>query len=98
MTEPGPRPAGQTQRSRWIPIAGTPPVQGKTFMANDIPRLMSVIDAANRLGVSTSFLNKLRVSGDGPPFVKIGTRVVYDPADLAVWLGGQKRASTGGAA
>jgi len=61
----------------------------------DIPQLLSVNDAALRLGVSVSFLNKLRVSGSGPPFAKIGTRVVYDPADLSVWIEGQKRASTG---
>jgi hypothetical protein len=64
-------------------------------MTNDIPRLLSVSEAADRLGVSISYLNKLRVSGDGPPFVKIGTRVVYDPADLVAWLQGQKRVSTG---
>jgi len=61
----------------------------------EIQKLLSVAEAAERLGVSMSYLNKLRATRDGPPFVKIGARVVYDPVDLAAWLDGQKRASTG---
>jgi hypothetical protein len=57
-------------------------------------RLISTIEAADRLGVSASYLNKLRVTGGGPPFVKIGARVSYDPADLTVWVEKQKRSST----
>jgi hypothetical protein len=64
-------------------------------MTQYIPTLLTVADVSDRLGVSVSYLNKLRGSGGGPPFVKIGTRVVYDPADLAAWLEGRKRASTG---
>ena len=57
-------------------------------------RLLTVPEAANSLSVSASYLNKLRVTGGGPPFVKIGARVAYDPADLADWLSKQKRSST----
>lgn len=58
-------------------------------------RLLNVTEAAERLSVSASYLNKLRVTGGGPPFVKIGARVAYDPADLVAWLAGQKRTTTG---
>jgi hypothetical protein len=61
----------------------------------DALTLLSTVEAAGRLGVSASYLNKLRVTGGGPPFVKIGARVAYDPADLATWLDAQKRTSTG---
>ena len=57
-------------------------------------RLLNVTEAAERLSVSASYLNKLRVTGGGPPFVKIGARVAYDPADLAAWLETQKRTTT----
>ncbi len=57
-------------------------------------RVLSVTEAAQRLGVSVSFLNKARLTGDGPTFIKIGTRVAYDPADLAAWLDARKRHST----
>lgn len=31
--------------------------------------------------------------GKGLPFVKLGSRVMYDPADLAAWVERQKRGS-----
>lgn len=59
------------------------------------PRLFNVNEAAHWLGVSVSFLNKARLTGDGPVFAKVGTRVVYDQADLVAWLEASKRQSTG---
>jgi hypothetical protein len=50
--------------------------------------------AAQRLGLSTSFLNKARLDGSGPPFIKLGARIVYDPADLAAWAEARKHRST----
>ena len=50
--------------------------------------------AAEFLGVSVSTLNKLRVSGGGPPYLKLGRRVVYDPADLEAWSASRRRTST----
>jgi excisionase family DNA binding protein len=59
------------------------------------PRLLTVSEAAQRLGVSVSYLNKLRGSGGGPAFMKLGSRrVAYDPADLAAWLQECRRTST----
>ena len=57
-------------------------------------KLLTTPEAAERLGVSASYLNRLRVTGEGPPFVKLGTRVTYDPADLAAWIEARKRRST----
>lgn len=43
--------------------------------------------AAARLGVSTSWLEKLRVRGDGPPYYKVSPRrVLYRIADLTAWM------------
>ncbi len=59
------------------------------------PRLLNVNEAADRLGVSVSYLNKLRLSGKGPAFLKLGARrVAYDPADLTAWLNECRRTST----
>lgn len=57
------------------------------------PRL-KVADAAQHCGVSASLLNKYRVSGDGPPYLKIGAAVVYDRVDLDAWLIGRRRRHT----
>jgi len=42
--------------------------------------------AALRVGLSVSSLNKYRVHGGGPPYFKIGRRVVYDLAAVDSWL------------
>lgn len=53
--------------------------------------------AAKALGVSASYLNQLRVRGGGPPYAKIGKRIVlYDEADLREWANAQLRRSTSG--
>jgi excisionase family DNA binding protein len=57
-------------------------------------RLLNVVEAAKRLGVSASYLNKLRIKGGSPPYLKIGARILYEPADLSAWLASRKRRST----
>ena len=51
-------------------------------------------DAARHLGLSESTLNKLRLTGGGPIFIKLGRRVLYDVKDLEDWLGRHRRSST----
>lgn len=55
---------------------------------------LSTPQVAEFLNVSPSYLNKLRLSGGGPRFVKIGRRVAYDIADLIDWAESRKRTST----
>ncbi|MBY3224136.1 helix-turn-helix domain-containing protein [Rhizobium laguerreae] len=55
-------------------------------------------DAATYTGVSASTLNKLRLTGGGPEYIKLGKSVVYDPADLDAWLSSKRRRSTSVAA
>lgn len=50
--------------------------------------------AAGYLGVGVSTLNKLRISGSGPPYAKLGHVVVYHPDDLDVWACERKVRST----
>ncbi|MGO6898741.1 helix-turn-helix transcriptional regulator [Rhizobium ruizarguesonis] len=54
--------------------------------------------AAEYLNLSVSTLNKLRLTGDGPSYIKLGKSVVYDPADLDEWLSSKRRRSTSVAA
>lgn len=53
---------------------------------------------AERLGVTEGYLAKLRLTGDGPTYTKIGRRVVYDPHDVQAWLNARKLNSTSEAA
>jgi predicted DNA-binding transcriptional regulator AlpA len=57
-------------------------------------RRMRTRDAAAYTGLSVSTLEKLRVLGGGPPFLKLGRAVVYDEADLSMWLASRRRTST----
>lgn len=56
--------------------------------------MLRTAEAAEYCGSSSSTLEKLRVAGSGPRFVKMGRRVVYDPADLDAWLDANRRRST----
>jgi predicted DNA-binding transcriptional regulator AlpA len=57
-------------------------------------RKISVREAAAYLGISKSFLDKKRLHGTGPVYLKIGRRVTYDLGDLETWVAGQKRRHT----
>lgn len=59
-----------------------------------IPPNQSVEDAARFVGVSASVLNKLRVYGGGPAYLKIGRRVLYETAALENWVASKRRLST----
>lgn len=56
--------------------------------------VLNVIKAADYTGLSKSSLDKLRVYGGGPLYIKVGARVVYDRVDLDAWLVGKKVANT----
>lgn len=59
-----------------------------------IRRKMRTAEAAAYTGLAKSTLEKLRVSGDGCPFIRIGRAVLYDPDDLDTWLASHRRRST----
>lgn len=61
----------------------------------EVSRKLSVVEAARHLGLSKSLLDKLRLTGGGPIYLKLGPRrVVYDLADLERWAAERRRRST----
>lgn len=56
--------------------------------------LLTPEHAAARLGVAKQSLAKWRVSGIGPVFVKVGSRVFYRQQDLDAWVETRLRRST----
>jgi len=50
--------------------------------------------AADFLGLSPRTLERFRVEGRGPTFLKLGRRVVYSREDLVQWAEAQRRRST----
>jgi len=55
---------------------------------------MLVGEAAAFLRCSKSFLNKKRLDGSGPPFIKLGKKILYDQKDLELWAASKKRQRT----
>jgi predicted DNA-binding transcriptional regulator AlpA len=67
----------------------TPQKPGSPSIALLIPK-----ETAGRLKVSTSWLAKARMRGDGPPFIKIGRAIRYPEAALILWMKSRQRVST----
>jgi len=76
-------------------LAGSNPTDEKFARElNPGERLITTKDAASRLRLSTSWLAKARMQGDGPPFVKLGRAVRYNESALAKWIRSHTRSST----
>ncbi len=60
--------------------------------------LMNTEQLSAYLGLSVPTLERLRGTGEGPPFFKLGTgrssRVMYDRRDVDTWLASKRRSST----
>jgi hypothetical protein len=57
--------------------------------------LLTPKEAARLLKVSISFLAKKRVTGAGPPYLKIGRCIRYTDVGIAGWMRSRQRTSTG---
>jgi excisionase family DNA binding protein len=55
---------------------------------------LSVREAAQYIGLSKTFLDHRRISGNGPTFLKVGGRVLYERDALDAWLASCRRQST----
>ena len=75
---------------------GATAVQDRSFSkplsGSSRPRLLTEKQAAPYIGMSRSFLRQSRMNGrrqnrtPGPPFLKIGRKVLYLAEDLDAWL------------
>lgn len=57
-------------------------------------RYLRTEPAAGHCNSTKSTFEKLRVTGGGPPFIKMGKTVVYDRADLDGWMAERRFRST----
>lgn len=56
--------------------------------------LLTVSEAARWLKLSESFLNKARLTGEGPRYVRLGRAVRYRGEDLEAWTAARLARST----
>ena len=76
------------------PIPGAADMDKEQGMTDEMPRYLNTRQAAGHLGLSTRTLDRFRVSGDGPVFLKFGGRVRYLREDLDAWAQTRRRKST----
>ena len=71
-------------------------MDGKTMPGPDKTKsqVMRTAEAAAYCGSSASTFEKLRLTGGGPVYSKIGRRVVYRVEDLDAWLTANQRRTT----
>lgn len=62
--------------------------------APSTPRRLRSPEAAEYLGISVHSLFRLRASGEGPPFMRIGQIILYDTRELEAWIATRTRQST----
>ncbi len=94
----GPNQNREPRRRRRLPppaaTAPPPPIASPLAALAGDPGALSTPLAAEYLGLSPATLETLRTRGGGPPFVKLGRRVVYRREDLEAWLAQGRRRST----
>jgi predicted DNA-binding transcriptional regulator AlpA len=61
--------------------------------ATIIPAVLTPKEAAQRLRLSSSWLAKARMRGDGPPYIQIGRAIRYTEAALIQWMNSRQRLS-----
>jgi predicted DNA-binding transcriptional regulator AlpA len=63
-------------------------------LMDSLENLLDEIAISKIFGRAIQTLQKDRLSGEGPPFIKIGRLVRYRPSDVQAWLDQQTRRST----
>jgi hypothetical protein len=77
------------------PAGARPISDGRAAKAGTgFERLLTPKEAAQFLRVSSSWLAKSRMRGDGPPFLKLGRSIRYTEAGILLWTRSRQRLST----
>jgi predicted DNA-binding transcriptional regulator AlpA len=74
-------------------IIAPPFLRGRWRMTDQEHRRLRTPAAADYLGYAESTLEKKRLTGDGPPFIRLGRVIVYDTRDLDSWLSARRATS-----
>ncbi len=90
-----PPPAPKKTRTTAKTARAVSPASRTTPKAQSPDSLLNVRQAAARLGLSKSTLDKMRGAGKGPRYIKSTDRAVrYDPADLDAWISARRSCGT----
>jgi hypothetical protein len=59
-----------------------------------IEQLLTAKTLAERIGVTEGCLAKWRLTGEGPKFIRVQRRIMYDARDVSAWLDVRRVSST----
>lgn len=91
-TAASPKKKARTARRSTQTLAAPRSTQSEKPVRPDV--LLNVRQAAARLGLSKSTLDKMRGAGKGPRFIRSTDRAIrYDPADLDRWINARRSMS-----
>ena len=88
------RPISSTGKSKEAEATSNASASVVRNATSDGSQMMRGETVAEFTGLSASYLAKLRVTGFGPPFKKIGRSVLYRKSDVEAWLQDHSRTST----
>ncbi len=63
-------------------------------MTNHLSKTLSAKQLSKRTGIPIWRLKRLRRTGEGPPFFKLGQTVNYVEADVIAWMNAKKQFTT----
>ena len=69
-------------------------IKDTQFDVDPIERLMNEHEVAAKLGLKVATLRRWRWAGRGPPYIKIGSAVRYQPPDIDALIDAGRRTST----
>ena len=68
--------------------------QAQVAQVNAVPSYLAQAEAPEFLRVSGRTLERWRLEGSGPPYIKAGRRLLYSVSDVESWLQARRRSST----
>ena len=86
--------AGDTRNCKRNPGMSKTSGDNPTSRGGSLDGLLTTAEAAKYVGLSASYLNKTRVTGRGPEFVKLSRAVRYRPSALDCWVDERRYTST----
>jgi hypothetical protein len=96
----GKRAAGAGSKSSPVVLDGTDKVRPAAVPngngPNSPPPLLTEFDLAAYLQLSVRTVQRWRITGDGPKFIKLRAMIRYRVEDVAAWCAEQARSSTAG--
>jgi predicted site-specific integrase-resolvase len=66
-------------------------------MDDDAKKYLTPEEAGRFIGAAVQTMARWRCEGGGPPFIRVGRKIMYAAEDLTAWMNARRMASTSAA-